>query len=146
LELLGLTSTNCTIVSMDAQDYCPSVHFRLVWKAVQYYSQTLSLDLQDTIDECLEMIRFGMKSTLITFQDRFFEYDGRRTLMIVDLQSAGMNLLGWRTWLEPTSLTTLGISLKRHSLKGFTEMMALPSFLAFGPTTEYHCGEHNSRR
>jgi hypothetical protein len=77
LEKLQLMATNCTIVSsIDAQDYYPSVHFKLVRKALRYYSQHLSLDLQDIIDECLGMISFGMNSTLFTFQGRYYEYDG----------------------------------------------------------------------
>jgi hypothetical protein len=94
LELFCLTSKNCTIGSIDAQDYYPSVHFRLVQKAVQYYCQGLSLDLQDTVEECLEMIQFGMKLTLFTFQDRFYEYDGEENMDDCGLTIGGYES-GW---------------------------------------------------
>jgi hypothetical protein len=42
LESLNLRVDSCTIVSIDAIDYYPSVHFQLVRKAVEYYSIGLS--------------------------------------------------------------------------------------------------------
>jgi hypothetical protein len=95
LETLGLISSNCTIVSIDAQDYYPSVHFKLIRKAVQYYSQTLPNDLQDTVEDCLETVRFGMKSTLFTFQDQFYEYDGEE-----NIDDGGLTIGGYEAaWL-----------------------------------------------
>jgi hypothetical protein len=76
LEQLNLKANNCTIVSIDAIKYYPSVHFKLVRKAVHYYSQHLSEQARTTIDQCLTMISFGMSSTLFTFQDQYYEYDG----------------------------------------------------------------------
>jgi hypothetical protein len=52
------------------------VRFKLVKKAVEFYSQSLPKDVRDTISHCLNMIHFGMKSTLFAFQGQYFEYDG----------------------------------------------------------------------
>jgi hypothetical protein len=136
LEMLNLTATNCTIVSIDAQDYYLSVRFKLVRKAVRYYSQQLSLDLQDTIDECLGMISFGMTSTLFTFQDRYYEYDGNE-----DQDNRGLTIGGYEsawladlTWSDRLSSTTLENSFERLSLMGSIGTMALLSSEDFDHT------------
>jgi hypothetical protein len=56
LESLNLRVDSCTIVSIDAIDYYPSIHFRLVRKAVEYYSIGLSEEARETINNCLTMI------------------------------------------------------------------------------------------
>jgi hypothetical protein len=76
LETLNLNSANSTIVSIDAEDYYPSVHFKLVRKAAEFYSSSLSIDNPHVIRRCLDMIAFGMSLTLFTFQDVYYEYDG----------------------------------------------------------------------
>ena len=54
----------------------PSVRLSLIRKAITYYSTELLEDTHKTIDECLEMIGFGMQSCLITFDRRYYEYRG----------------------------------------------------------------------
>jgi hypothetical protein len=34
----------------------------------------------DTVNECLELIQFGMENTLLTFQDQYYIYDGDQSL------------------------------------------------------------------
>jgi hypothetical protein len=34
----------------------------------------------DTVNECLELILFGMENTLLTFQDQYYIYDGDQPL------------------------------------------------------------------
>jgi tRNA uridine 5-carbamoylmethylation protein Kti12 len=41
LESLQITSTKSTIVSIDAVDFYPSIRFKLVKKAVHYFSRNL---------------------------------------------------------------------------------------------------------
>jgi hypothetical protein len=43
-------------VSIDAQDYYPSVWFKLVQQAVEYYSQSNPAEMRELIDTCLLMI------------------------------------------------------------------------------------------
>jgi hypothetical protein len=46
----------------------PSIKFKHVQNAVEYFSSGLSERDMDTVNECLELIRFGMENTLLTFQ------------------------------------------------------------------------------
>jgi hypothetical protein len=75
-EKMGITSDNSTIVSIDAEDFYPSIKFKLVKKAVKYFAKNLPKDDQDKIEQYLEMVKFGMSSTLLTFVDQYYEYDG----------------------------------------------------------------------
>jgi hypothetical protein len=56
IETIGITNENSTIISIDAQDFYPSVKFKLVKKSVKYFAKNLSTDDQNKIETCLEMI------------------------------------------------------------------------------------------
>ena len=95
LETLHLSAKNCTIISLDAQDYYPSIQFKLVKKAVEFYSQHLPPDQQIKIQDCLAMTRFGMTSTYLTFLDQYYEYDGDQ-----DPDEKGLTIGGYESaWL-----------------------------------------------
>ena len=49
LEKLGLHPDNCTIVSVDAVDFYPSVKFKLVKKGVNHYASPLPPDDKEVI-------------------------------------------------------------------------------------------------
>jgi hypothetical protein len=107
LESLNLRVDSCTIVSIDAINYYPSIHLRLVQKAVEYCSIGLSKEAWETIENCLTMIASGMKSTLFTFQDVYYEYDGDadpddRGLTIGGYESAWLANLVWAYLLNNT--------------------------------------------
>ena len=94
LETLNISPAN-TIISLDAKDFYPSVHFNLVRKAVQYFSKDLEQNEKETIAICLDMIQFGMKSTYIMFQDQYYEYDGDQ-----DPEDRGLTIGGFESaWL-----------------------------------------------
>jgi hypothetical protein len=42
----------------------PSIKFKQVQNVVKYFSSGLSERDTDTVNECLELIRFGMENTL----------------------------------------------------------------------------------
>jgi hypothetical protein len=129
LEKLHLSTHNCTIISIDADNNYPSVQFKLVRKAVHYYSQHLDNDVKETIDACSSMICFGMKSTLFTFQDKYYEYDGEE-----DTDNQGLTIGGYKSaWLADLVGAyildnTLQIYFKRLSFMDSTETTALPSY------------------
>ena len=84
-----------TIVSIDAVDYYPSVRFKLVRKAIQYYCRTLPAEDRVKIQDCLELIKFGMASTLFSFQGQYYEYDGDQ-----DPDERGLTIGGFESaWL-----------------------------------------------
>ena len=96
LEKLNLQPHNCTIASLDAEAFYPSVRYKLVAKAVKYFSQHLSPTLQQTIEMCMQMIQFGMQSTYLIFQDNYYEYDGDQ-----DPVNRGLTIGGFESaWLS----------------------------------------------
>jgi len=95
LENQGITCNNSTIVSIDAEDFYPSVRLKLVRKAVYHFSKDLSEEDQITIEHCLDLIKFGIQSTLLTFVDKHYEYDGDR-----DPEEKGLTIGGYESaWL-----------------------------------------------
>jgi hypothetical protein len=76
LERLNIHPNTSTIISIDAQDYYPSVRFKLVQKAITYFTRHLPKQVRHDISKCMQLIRFGMKSTYLMFQDSYYEYDG----------------------------------------------------------------------
>ena len=86
-------STTVTIVSLDIKDMYPQCHFKAVQDAIQYYMRQL-LDLsQSKIQQCLDILKFSMGNTIITFRDKYYEYGvdpnpDRRGLTIGGFESA----------------------------------------------------------
>ena len=54
-----------TIVSVDAINMYPSIKLATIKKAVRFFARTLTTATKKTINLCLELIHFGMSSTLI---------------------------------------------------------------------------------
>lgn len=93
LENLNITKSNSTIVSLDIVSFYPSIKFNVVKKAVQHYSKNLTQKEKKIIDNCLNLIQFGMSNTLITFRDKYYEHGGscnptKRGLTIGGYESA----------------------------------------------------------
>ena len=63
-----------TIASIDAAAMYPSVKFPLVKKAISYFTRKLPKSQQSIVKLCLKLIAFGMSSTLLTFEKKYFEY------------------------------------------------------------------------
>ena len=73
----------------------PSIQFKLVRKAIKFFSHSLPEKEKETIEKCLDMISFGMSNTIVSFKDRFFEYDGD-----VDTEERGLTIGGYESaWL-----------------------------------------------
>eukprot|EP00957_Ditylum_brightwellii_P209119 15360431-Ditylum_brightwellii.AAC.1 len=54
----------------------PLVWLRLMWKALKYYAHNLPEEDKNTIDACLEMIKFGIRSTLIQYHGKYYACKG----------------------------------------------------------------------
>jgi len=76
LEQLNLRRNDVTVVSIDAVDMYPSIKYKLIKKAVDFFAKDLDDSSKQTINHCLEMVKFGMGNTLITFTDKYYEYGG----------------------------------------------------------------------
>ena len=54
----------------------PSVKFVQIENAVNYFLQNASKEDKKTAKQCLDMIKFGMDNTIVTFKDRYWIYGG----------------------------------------------------------------------
>jgi hypothetical protein len=80
LESLHICRDDVTIISLDIEAMYPSIKFKHIQNAVEYFSSGLSERDVDTVNECLELICFGMENTLLTFQDQYYIYDRDQSL------------------------------------------------------------------
>jgi hypothetical protein len=95
LESLHICRDDVRIISLDIEAMYPSIKFKHVQIAVEYFSSGLSERDMDTVNECLELIRFGMENTLMTFQDQYYIYDGDQSL-----EEKGLTIGGYESaWL-----------------------------------------------
>jgi hypothetical protein len=78
LEKLSINKSSHTVFSLDIESFYPSVPYSLVEIAINYFAEKLPMKEKLTIQECLKCVHFGMVNTLITFEDKYFEYDGDR--------------------------------------------------------------------
>ena len=63
-----------TIASIDAVAMYPSIKFPLVKKEISYFTRSLQKNQQSNVKLCLKLIKFGMSSTVLTFEDKYYEY------------------------------------------------------------------------
>ena len=52
----------------------PCVKFEMVKKAVEFYSKGLLQDHKRLIKTALELIQFGRKATVLTFDGKFYKF------------------------------------------------------------------------
>ena len=76
VEELKIKKYENTIVSIYIVNFYSSTMISLIKKAINYYTMKLSNKKKKKIKWCLDLIQFGMRSTLLNFQDCFFEYKG----------------------------------------------------------------------
>ena len=75
LDQLGLNANNCQICSLDIVNMYPSITHRLVREAITFFCKDLlSEDEKRIIEAALEMQKFSMGNTLITFREKYYEY------------------------------------------------------------------------
>ena len=73
-EILNWKRNEVTIASIDAVAMYPSIKFPLVKKAISYFPKNLPRSQQSTVKLCLKLIAFGMSYTLLTFEEKYYEY------------------------------------------------------------------------
>ena len=67
LEEMGLKKEELTIASVDVINMYPSIKLATIKKAVIFFARKLTSEVKKTINLCLDLIQFGMSSTLISF-------------------------------------------------------------------------------
>ena len=65
-----------TIASVDTINIYPYIKISIIRKAVRFFARKLTAATKKTINLCLELIRFGMSSTLISFYGEYYKYHG----------------------------------------------------------------------
>ena len=65
-----------TIASVDAINMYPLIKLSTIRKAVIFFARKLTAETKKTINLCLEIICFGMSSTLIYFDSKYYTYHG----------------------------------------------------------------------
>eukprot|EP00957_Ditylum_brightwellii_P183141 13949165-Ditylum_brightwellii.AAC.1 len=76
LDKCGLKRNEVTLMLLDIANMHPSVRVKLICKALNHYAKNLPATARETIDLCMDIVQFGMKSTLIQFRGRYFVYQG----------------------------------------------------------------------
>jgi hypothetical protein len=90
LERRHINKKNNTVFSLDIESFYPSITCSLVETATNYFSKNLPMKEILIIREWLKVIHFGMGNTLITFEDKCYEYDGDR-----DANDRGLTIGGY---------------------------------------------------
>eukprot|EP00957_Ditylum_brightwellii_P030119 2279535-Ditylum_brightwellii.AAC.1 len=65
LEACNLKRDNITLMLLDIVNMYPSIRVKLIKKALRYYAKNLPAEARETINLCMDIVQFGMKSTLI---------------------------------------------------------------------------------
>ena len=76
LEELKINRDEVKIASVDAINMYPSIKLSTIKKEVRLFARKITAATKKIINLCLELIRFGMSSTLISFDGKYYEYHG----------------------------------------------------------------------
>jgi hypothetical protein len=125
LKKLNITKDKVTINLFDAVRMYPSIKYKFVRKAVNFFARNLNAETQGQIDTCDEMIKFSMGNTLLTFVNKYYEYGGDVYIEDRGLTIGGYKSEGMPTFVWHTSWTTTEISSMSLYMKASTEMTAL---------------------
>ena len=74
LKELKVKRDELTITSVDAINIYPSIKLVTIRKVVRSFARKLTTETKKTIKLCLELIHFGMSSTLIYLDGEYYEY------------------------------------------------------------------------
>ena len=92
-----------TIISINAEAMYPSIKYGLIEKAIWFYARDLSDDEKETIKNCLQLLKFGMSTTLLSFCDKYYLYDGD-----LEIQNRGLTIGGYESaWLADLAMSYL---------------------------------------
>ena len=76
LESCKLKQEEVIFISLDIVTMYPLVRVKLIQKVLQHYAKDLPNTAKETVDLGMDIVQFGMKSTLIQFQGRYYVYKG----------------------------------------------------------------------
>eukprot|EP00957_Ditylum_brightwellii_P178977 13633821-Ditylum_brightwellii.AAC.1 len=76
LKKCGLKRDEVTLMSLDIVNMYPSVRVKLIRKALNHYARNLPDAAKETINMCMDIVQFRLKSTLIQFKGKYYVYKG----------------------------------------------------------------------
>ena len=76
LEIPNIRNSKHTAISIDAEKMYQSIKFGQIQKAVNYFLRKVSKAEKEKAERCLDLVKFGMTNTLITFEDKHYIYGG----------------------------------------------------------------------
>ena len=76
---------------MDAINIYPSIKLAKIRKAVIYFTRKITKETKKTINLGLEIIHFGMSSTLISLDNKYHEYHGG------EIEEQGLEIGGYKS-------------------------------------------------
>ena len=79
-----------TIASVEAINMYPSIKLSTIRK-VRFSARKLTAETKNTINLCLELIHFGMRSTLISFHSEYCKYH------IGEREEQGLSIIGYES-------------------------------------------------
>jgi hypothetical protein len=95
LKKLDLKKDDVRIISFDAVKMYPSIKYKFIKRAIRHFAGNLNAETQGRIETCLEMIKFGMGNTLLTFVNKYYEYSSN-----LDVEDRGLTIGGYESaWL-----------------------------------------------
>ena len=62
------------VVKLDIEAMYPSINYKLVAKAVRYYTRRFSEEEEMRVEAGLDMLKFSMSNCLINFGPEYFQY------------------------------------------------------------------------
>eukprot|EP00957_Ditylum_brightwellii_P183494 13977360-Ditylum_brightwellii.AAC.1 len=76
LEELKVQRSDVTMMLLDIENMYPLVRLALIQNALTYYSQGLSKEDKTTINNYLDLIKFGVRNTLVQYHGKYDAYKG----------------------------------------------------------------------
>ena len=71
LENIGIRLDETTQILFDARELDPSIKCNVIRKAIHYFLTDAPENDKAMVNKCLEMVKFGMANTLVTFQGEY---------------------------------------------------------------------------
>ena len=80
----------------------PSITFQMAHLAVSFFATNLPIEEKEKIAKCLRLIKFGMSNTVLTFDGRYFKYQGAPK----DPSQCGLTIGGYESaWLASSVIS-----------------------------------------
>ena len=91
-------------------------------KATSYFTRNLPKSQKSTVNLCLKLIAFGMTSTLLTFEEKYFEY-GEKGIRTTGLETVGYKSAFLADLVASQLFKNATINSRKSYIKGYIDTM-----------------------